>query len=159
MWGDRESGVGTREAGFAGRTTASDRRRELGWFAVVGVITVLAYARSFTASFQFDDYSVLVAHQDGRLSTLKGFVGFARGRIIPFATLAANYLIAGEDPFGYHVVNAIIHLLTTFLVYQLALALCRAPRVRDTWLAEERLPFAVAAAAVFACHPIQVQAA
>ncbi len=133
-------------------------RQHLNWFAVVVLITLLAYARSFTASFQFDDYGVLVAQEEGRLSSLMDFVSFARARVVPFATLAANYWIGGQNPFGYHVVNVIIHLLTTFLVYQLAFALCRTPRLRDTWLAEERLPFAVAAAAVFACHPIQVQA-
>jgi hypothetical protein len=51
-----------------------------------------------------------------------------------------------------------IHLLATFLVFELALSLCLTPRLRDSPLAANPLPFAVAAAVLFACHPIQVQA-
>ena len=133
-------------------------RLHLAWFAVVALLALLAYARSFTASFQFDDYAVLVAEENGRLSSWTDFLSFARARTVPFASLAANYWVGGRNPLGYHVVNMMVHLLATFLVYELALALCRTPRLRATWLAQERLPFAVAAAAVFACHPIEVQA-
>ena len=140
-------------------TVDGERRwQQLGAFAVVALITLLAYARSLTASFQFDDYTVLVAQEEGHLSTWADFVSFARARIVPFATFAANYWIGGRDLFGYHLVNTMVHLLTAFFVYQLAFALCRTPRVRGTWLGKQQLPFAVAAAALFALHPIQVQA-
>jgi hypothetical protein len=66
--------------------------------------------------------------------------------------------VNGENPFWYHVVNLIVHLLTCFVVYRLALALCRTPSVRHTWLAEQAQVFAIAAAMLFATHPIQVQA-
>jgi len=134
------------------------RRRPAAWFGVVALLVLLAYARSCGAPFHFDDYTIIVANEEGSLSSLSGFLGFARTRLVPFATFALNYWVGGDDPFGYHAVNVAIHLLATLFVFNLALALCRTPRLRDTWLAEARLPFAVAAALFFACHPIQVQA-
>ncbi len=128
------------------------------WFGIVVAITLVAYARSCEVPFHFDDHAVLVAQEEGYLSTLGGFVGYARARVVPFATFALNFWVGAQNPYGYHAVNLAVHLLATFLVFELALALCRTPRLRGSWLAEQQLPFAVAAAAFFACHPIQVQA-
>jgi hypothetical protein len=134
------------------------RTRRHGWFAAVSVLTLLAYARSFGSLFQFDDYNFIVGNEAIRVPSLDAFVHFGQSRLLPFATLALNYRIGGEDPFGYHVVNFAMHLLATWTVYALALALCQTPRLRGSWLAERPLPFAVGAAFLFACHPIQVQA-
>ena len=41
---------------------------------------------------------------------------------------------------------------------QLARGICRTPAVRDTSLAARAIPFAGAAAFLFACHPLQTQA-
>jgi hypothetical protein len=137
---------------------AAERRRELACLGVVVLITVVAYLPSFKAAFQFDDYAVMDAKRAGQFETFRGFLEYARARLLPFATLAVNYWIGGRHPVGYHLANLIIHVLTTFVVFRLALAVCDTARVRDTWLAEQRLPFAVATAAFFACHPLQVQA-
>ena len=124
----------------------------------MALITLVAYARACDGPFQFDDHLVIRAHEEGYLSTVAGFVSFARTRLLPFATLGLNYWAGGDEPFGYHAVNVAIHLLATFLVFELALSLCLTPRLRDSQLAANPLPFAVAAAVLFACHPIQVQA-
>ena len=134
------------------------RWRSLAWMGVVGLITVAVYGRSCGAPFQFDDYGVLAAREQGNLDTASQIIAYARTRVVPFATLGLNYWVGGEDPSGYHAVNLAIHLIATWLVFGLALTLCQTPRLRGTWLAEARLPFAVAAALLFACHPIQVQA-
>ena len=128
------------------------------WFGLVCATALLAYARSFGTPFQFDDYNVVVGNAALRLSSRHAFLAFGRTRLVPFATLALNYAVGGENPFGYHVVNFAVHLAATFAVFRLALALCRTPRLRGTRLAAEPLPFAVAAAFLFAVHPIQIQA-
>jgi hypothetical protein len=128
------------------------------WFAGICAVTLLAYARSFTSPFELDDYSAIVGAPAIQAGTLDAILSFGRARLVPFTTLVWNYQLGGEDPFGYHLVNVAIHLLATLAVYQLALALCRTPRLRDTWIAAERVPLAVATAFVFACHPIQIQA-
>ena len=116
----------------------------------------LLAARS-TSPFQLDDYAYIVGNRVLADPTVEGVVHFGRSRVLAFATLLLNYRFGGEDPFGYHVVNFAIHLLATLAVYTLALTLCRTPRLRDTRLATHALPLAVAAAFVFACHPIQIQ--
>ena len=136
----------------------TERARRYGGVAAVSAITLLAYARSFGSPFQFDDYNFIVGNEAIRVSALDGFARFGQARILSFATLALNYRIGAEEPFGYHIVNFVIHLLATWAVYSLALALCQTPRLRGSWLAERPLPFAVGAAFLFACHPIQIQA-
>src|SRR5262249_35708185 len=133
-------------------------RAALGWMSAIALLTLLVYARSCDAPFQFDDYALLVAHERGNLSSPSQLIGFARTRILPVASLAANYVIGAENPLGYHAVSLDIHVSAALLLFQLALALCATPRVRATWLAEVRVPFAGAAALFFACHPIQIQA-
>jgi hypothetical protein len=128
------------------------------WFAAVCAVTLLAYIRSFASPFQLDDYSYIVGNRVLEAPSLEGVLGYGRARILAFATFLLNDRIGGENPFGYHVVNFAIHLLATLAVYELVLTLCRTPRLRETWLATQRLPAAVAAAFVFACHPIQIQA-
>lgn len=128
------------------------------WFLVVIAVTIVAYGRSFTAAFQFDDHGQILHARVLQDPTWGDFLLWGRTRIIPVATLALNYWVNGGNPFWYHVVNFVVHLLTCFVVYRLALALCQTPRLRGTWLAEEAQVFALTAALIFASHPIQVQA-
>jgi len=131
--------------------------RRLG-FALVCGAALLAYVRSFAVPFQFDDFDQIVSNPAMQAPTLAAVFAWGRARVIPFATLVLDYQIGGEATFGYHVVSFAVHLLTTFFVFRLALALGDTPRLRGTWFAERRLALATAAALIFACHPIQVQA-
>ncbi len=129
-------------------------------FATAAVAALVAYLPSFAVPFQFDDYARIVDNprllKGGVMSRL-GSLGNAR--FIPSATLMVNYWLGGtEATFGYHVGNFAVHLLASLGVFQLALALCRTPRLRDSALAAHRLSFAMAAALLFACHPLQTQA-
>jgi tetratricopeptide (TPR) repeat protein len=126
--------------------------------AFVCALTLVAYSRSFHAAFQFDDNNHVVHNPVFEDPTLESVLRFGRARLLPVATLFLNHRLGGDDPFGYHVVNFAIHLLATCAVFALALTLCRTPRLSGSSLAEHRLAFATAAALVFACHPIQVQA-
>lgn len=118
----------------------------LKWFLLVAVLVVAGYANSFFAEFQFDDYAWLAMPE------------WARTRVIPYATLVANNYLSGENVVSYHVVNLFVHLLVCFVVYRLIGALCRTPRLRGTWTADNALPIAVAATVIVGCHPLQVQA-
>lgn len=61
-------------------------------------------------------------------------------------TLAVNYTIHGESAFGYHLVNLLLHLLNTFLVF----VFIRRLRGNDI--------FALGVATLFALHPMHVEA-
>jgi tetratricopeptide (TPR) repeat protein len=144
------------------RMTSASRRHEARraslYLGAICALTLLAYGNSFQAAFQYDDYPHIIDNAAVKNPSIEAFAGFARTRILPFATLALNYQVGGEDPFGYHLVNFAIHLLATLAVFGLVGALCATPRLQGTWLARNRLALAASTAFVFACHPIQIQA-
>jgi hypothetical protein len=143
--------------GLAASHSKDSRTSSVPFLVVVGLIAI-AYGRSFHGEFQFDDYAQILTNPLMQDPTWGALFRWGRTRTLPFATLAFNYRLGGEDPFGYHVVNVVVHLLVSFLVYRVAIALCRTPRLRGTQLWEHQAAFALVAAALFACHPIQVQA-
>jgi tetratricopeptide (TPR) repeat protein len=128
------------------------------WIGAILAATLLAYSNSFESSFQYDDYPHIVDNAVVKDPSVTALFSFARSRFLPFASLALNYQIGGENPFGYHVVNFVIHLLATLAVFGLVRALCSTPRLRETSLAGHWLPLAAVTTFVFACHPIQIQA-
>jgi protein O-mannosyl-transferase len=137
------------------------RRRPGPWLAVaaVSIAAVIAYAPSFAVPFQFDDDARIgenQALQEGRL--FDALAWFGNSRVVPSLTLVLNYRLGGFDPVGYHVVNAIVHLLASFGVMALALALCRTPRLRERWPEARAWTIATVAGLLFACHPLQTQA-
>src|SRR3990172_471333 len=126
-------------------------------FVAVAAAALVAYAPSFTVPFQFDDYARIAdnAHLlNGGIMTGLGSLGNAR--VIPSATLMLNYRLGGtETTAGYHVGNFAVHLLASLAVFQLALVLCRTPRLRDSRLAAQRPPLAPPPALLFVCPPPQ----
>ena len=76
--------------------------------------------------------------------TPKGLLPFYRPLAI--LTFAVDYQIWGMNPFGYHLVNLLWHLLCTYLTWRLAGRLSRNARL------------AFAAATIFALNPIHTEA-
>ncbi len=69
-----------------------------------------------------------------------------RYRPLAVATIMLNYAVAGLNPFGYHLVNLMLHFLVTWTLYQLA--------IRLGWPPEA----ALVASAIFAVHPLHLEA-
>jgi protein O-mannosyl-transferase len=111
-----------------------------------------AYANAVPASFQFDDYNVIV--DNPAVHGLAAWWASMPG-IRPLLKLsyALNWA-AGPGPFGFHLVNLACHALNTLMVYLLALLwLPRlAPDLRPV------VPAACTAALVFGLHPAQTEA-
>lgn len=130
----------------------------LTWFLPVAALIVVAYANSFTAEFQFDDYEQIWESPVVHDPTVLALLQWGKTRMIPYATLVANYYLGGANVVGYHVVNLLVHLLVCLVVYRLIGELCRTPKLRGTWTAAHALPIAIAATVIVGCHPLQVQA-
>jgi hypothetical protein len=123
--------------------------------AAIWAITLLAYSSSFRNGLPFD--SGIQILRDARvhelsidnlklIATKEYWYGFTTtGLYRPAATFSylVNYAIlgSGENPAGYHIVNAALHLANVALVYLLALALLEAAAP------------AFAIAALWAVHP------
>ncbi|MBI5598765.1 MAG: hypothetical protein HY890_03395 [Deltaproteobacteria bacterium] len=135
-----------------------DRVLKSRWFhagvsALIAVSVVIVYSGTFGAAFHFDDLPNIVENYAIRdLKNLPAIFFGNRGLVM--ATFALNYAAGGDNVFGYHVGNVIIHIINGILAYFL---------VFNTMLkagGEEARSKKIAAysALLFALHPVQTQA-
>ncbi len=112
---------------------------------VLLLLALVAFGGSLAGSFHFDDYSLFadpaVASAGGGLSVWE----IARTRPLTYFTFWLNYVLGGKDPVAYHAVNLALHLGAVWLVFDVL------RRVMPK-------PAALAAAGIFAVHPIQTEA-
>ncbi|MBI5885435.1 MAG: hypothetical protein HZB85_02495 [Deltaproteobacteria bacterium] len=129
------------------------RRFHLAVICVITVFVIAAYFNTFHAAFQFDDLPSITQNQ--QIKNLGNISGILKSRRpVTQLTFAVNYAIGGTDPFGYHLVNTAIHILTSIAVYFLVLAALGLAGGAVVW---SRL-IAGFSALIFAVHPIQTQA-
>jgi tetratricopeptide (TPR) repeat protein len=143
--------------------------------ALVVLLGVAAYANTFHAPFQYDDYQSLLELpylQDLRYLTDWSLAGqYAaehnfRMRFVGNLTFALNYALHGTDVVGYHIVNLAIHLVNALLVYSLVRLTFRTPffEIQHSELITQNSKFkiqnfiALFAALLFVAHPVQTQA-
>ena len=130
------------------------RHRAIG-LGIILLCTVIVYSNTFKNDFIIDDYSFIVDWpliQD--LGNLPEFFGSnnqpkgEEGVYSPIKTFfhALNYNVWGLDPFGYHFVALIIHLLGTLLVYRISYQLASNGSV------------AFLCGLLFGLHPVHVEA-
>jgi hypothetical protein len=104
-----------------------------------------AWANALVGPFQFDDYNVIV--HNPRVHSLGAWARSLGSGIRPLLNLSYTLSwIADPSPFGFHLVNVVLHLANTLLAYRLCLALGVAR------------PAALLAALLFGLHPIQTEA-
>ena len=112
-------------------------------YAVIAAGVAAAYANAFGASFQFDDWNVIV--DESRVRTLAAFWDSMPGiRPLLKFSYAVNHVIA-SGPAGFHAANVLIHLANACLVFMLF------ARATTRFVA-------LVGALVFALHPVQTEA-
>jgi tetratricopeptide (TPR) repeat protein len=114
--------------------------------AVALYLAFQVYAPALGGPFVFDDTS-LPYHTQDFPNALRAWIGGVRPLLM--FSYWVNYRFS-QAPFGFHVINIVIHLLNSFLVFFIARKLLQ-PSSSD-WL----LP--AFAGAVFLLHPIQTEA-
>jgi tetratricopeptide (TPR) repeat protein len=139
-----------------------------GWFSgqvilqlsVILLTGIIAYCNSLNGPFHFDDLGIT----DKYYLWPRAFTPSAR----QFAdlTFVLNHLLNGQQVFGFHLVNMIVHLAAALALYGLASSVLSAlslthsrpaePDTSRTEFLRRFIPFA--AALIFVCHPIQTQA-
>jgi protein O-mannosyl-transferase len=128
--------------------------------ALLAAVCLAAYWNSFSGGFLLDNGTIIL--KDPRLRAVEWqnvldiftrqywWPSFESRLFRPVTTLTywLNYSVFGngEDPFGYHAVNLLLHWANAVLAFSLIRAVTRRP-----WIA-------LAAAAVFAVHPLTVEA-
>ncbi|MFP4472967.1 MAG: tetratricopeptide repeat protein [Candidatus Omnitrophota bacterium] len=138
--------------------------RKYAWAGfLILVIGAVIYSNSFFAEFSFDTISGVRdnPHVHSLGHVWQNFLensGEARLRVVSFSSFALNYMIHGDQVFGYHLVNFLIHMINVFLVWWLVRGMLCSP-AGEKCLRKDRVPYAgFFAALLFLTHPIQTQA-
>lgn len=124
--------------------------------ALLVSITFGVYLNSLFNGFVYDDHATIVENTYIE-SLAKNFSSFFNSSYFkisgeagyrPLATLSyfLIYKISGLNPFGYHLVSLIFHIVNVILVYLLATLILR------------QQPSSLIAGLLFACHPVLTEA-
>jgi tetratricopeptide (TPR) repeat protein len=123
------------------------------WLALAFCVSLFIYAPALFGPFVFDDRVQIYALPEFAEKSLRHWVAGLRPLL--FFTYWLNHKLLGDQPFGYHLVNIVIHVLNSGLVFFVSYKLLRRYRGGDTprrlqWLAGF-------VSSVFLLHPIQTE--
>ncbi|MDY0389452.1 MAG: tetratricopeptide repeat protein [Desulfobulbus oligotrophicus] len=145
--------------------TTSIRSSVLLLFAI---IITICYGNTFSAPWQFDDKPNILDNYTIQIKTLqpdtlkqallaKPYYPGQIERPLAYLSFALNWYVGQDNPFGYHLVNLCIHILTAFFLFATTRLLLQTPRMRH--LAErDVLAIALLSATLWAINPVQTQA-
>lgn len=123
--------------------------------ALVAGVALAVYANSLDGGLLYDDANAIRTNPFVRNGDVAGILtepswwGGARGplwRPLTTLTFALDHALFGLAPFGYHVGNVVLHAVVSVLVLVVFAAVTAAPRT------------ALAAALLFAAHPVHTEA-
>ena len=121
-------------------------RAKLWIVLLVFTLAVGLYVNTINHELLFDDVTLILQHpRVAELQWLK-ILSFHEYRPIRTLTYTANYWLGGEDPYGYHLVNVLLHGFNAVLVLLLLFKLTSSSLLAGV------------GAIVFASHPVQTAA-
>jgi tetratricopeptide (TPR) repeat protein len=129
-------------------------------FAVIIAVGFSVYSNILNAPFVYDD----VVFRDNpithitRLSQLFDILLDQKGwRRVGFLTFACNFYLGGLNPFGYHLVNIIIHLLNSMVLFVVVFKTLTIHAMSDR-LKSHAPKIALLGSLIWLVHPIQIMA-
>ena len=150
---------------------------------LIALTGAIIYSNSLRGPFLFDDTRTIVENEKIRvLSNFLGLDSILQNRPFADLTFALNYRFGKLDPFGYHVINLLIHILNGVIVYLLSRAILAQlsettsfhpsisdprPQKKKRLISDpegllntkQQIPLiALFTALIFVAHPIQTQA-
>lgn len=132
------------------------------------VLVTLMYSNILRAPFLFDDLPHIPNNPNIKITSLHvqdlvdvGTKSRLSNRPIAYITFALNYYFGGYNPFGYHLVNIIIHLITGLILFFLIReTIERSGKVSSRLLVTEDTNasyIAFAAVLIWLAHPLHTQ--
>lgn len=122
--------------------------------ALLAGVTVAVYANTLANGFAMDDDLYIFQNAAVRVPSLAGFFRANENsnvfRPVTFASLAANFAVGRGHAFGYHAVNLLLECGVVALLFLLLCKLLEGVAAGET--------IALAAALLFAVHPIHTEA-
>lgn len=128
----------------------------IGCILLIIVTGAIVYHNSFQGIFLFDDQNNIVANE--KIRSLAWPWPFLENQRRPFLylTLALNYYCGRYDPWGYHLVNLAVHIVSALLLFAIVRLTCLLPS-RDRDVRGDALPLALLVSLIFLVHPLQTQ--
>ena len=124
----------------------------------LAVLGGIIYSNSFDCSFHYDDISSIVDNKQIRnLDELGNLWLYYRSRFFAHLSFALNYHFGGQNVWGYHFVNLLIHLTNAILVYTFTQLVFETPVIREQEIANKRHFIALFSAFIFISHPLATQ--
>lgn len=127
-------------------TTLSWRRNLLVWL-FLAVLAALLYGHTLGVPWYFDDHRNILENIPVRNLRASWWKVLFYDRGVAQLSFAVNFFFGGASPFGYHLVNTVIHVLAAGLVFQISRRIFR-----------KGLLFPLLTAVLFLVHPLQTQA-
>jgi tetratricopeptide (TPR) repeat protein len=126
--------------------------KHLAALVFLSLATALAYSNSLHGTWALDDTVI------GQYASVENVLNFRIGyRKVANLTFLFNKWIDPVDPANYRVFNIALHVINSILVYMLAFVTLRLPGWRGKYWAYS-FPVALLSGAVFALHPININA-
>ena len=139
-------------------------RKHLFAITSLSIAALLAYANSLNGTWALDD---IVAGKPVAFIDVQDFIGF---RKVAYLTFALNQLIAPFSPLNFRLLNILIHILNTALVYTISYKslllyagnqpqeFLRRNGEREETLQEYAFHAALLGGILFALHPVNINA-
>ncbi len=126
--------------------------------ALIIILGIIIYSNSFDCSFHFDDTGSIVDNPAIRnLSDIKSIWNYSNNRFVAYFTFALNYHFGKLDVWGYHLVNLMIHLTTSIIVWWLTVLIFSTPAMKDKEISKNKKIIALFTALLFVSHPLATQ--
>ena len=146
----------------AKRGTDAPPGTALRWTAVLVLAGIVAFGNALDGVFLFDDewtvqnnphVRVLWPLSESMSAPPQNPLG---GRSIVALSFAISYALGGLDPWGYHLWNLGVHVLSALALFGIVRRTCRSRRVPDE-IRGEADPLAFAVALIWLVHPLQTE--
>ncbi len=129
------------------------KRRYLHLF-ILAVLGLLVYSNAFGSPFVYDDKWFIL--ENVHIRDLASFLDLSGTRYVTLLSFALNYAVGGYEPFGYNLVNIVIHIINAMLVYSLVSLILATPAADKEQAGLSAMPFICSL--IFLVHPIETQA-
>ena len=126
--------------------------------AFIIILGIIIYSNSFKCSFHFDDTGSIVDNPAIRnLSDIKSIWNYSNNRFVAYFSFALNYHFGKLDVWGYHLMNLMIHLITSIIVWWLTVLIFSTPAMKDKEISKNKKMIALFTSLLFVSHPLATQ--
>ena len=128
------------------------------------IILLAIYSNSFYGEWHYDDFANIVDNPHIQMKSfswpeikqcISGIYQDKLSRPLSYLSFAINYRLGGMDVFGFHVINLIIHYLSSIFLFLFIYNTLKLPLVRDKY-STIAYPVALLATLFWAIHPLFV---